>query len=82
MKFSDLPPGTLFFDIDGIAVARLPDSSQVAFSPGRNLESRPYPRLPGAPGSDLGDLLSREEFSAWLELGFNRFDVRSHTPEK
>lgn len=75
MKFSDLPVGTRFLDIDGIAVAVLPDATHLAFEPEADSESRPYPNS-SQPGSDMGDRLSREEFAAWLQTGYNRFDVR------
>ena len=81
MKFSELPDGTEFFDIDGNAVAVLHDTTHIAFTPKGNNESRPFPHpSQRAPGSDMGDRLSREEFAAWLETGFNRFDCRWESP--
>ena len=74
MKLSDVPASARFLDVDGIPVVVLPDASCLAFSKGSD-ESRPYPNS-SQPGSDMGDRLSREEFSAWLRTGFNRFDVR------
>ena len=75
MKFSDLPPDTRFYDIDGIAVAVLPDATHLAFSPGGDGGSRPYPLRTLTAMSDMGDRLSRDEFVAWLKQGFNRFDA-------
>ena len=75
MNFSEVPGGTRFFDIDGIAVAVLPDATHVAFNTKADNESRPYPNT-SAPGSDMGDLLSRDEFATWIESGFNRFECR------
>ena len=75
MNFSELPAGTRFLDVEGIAVAVLPDATHVAFATKADNESRPYPSS-SQPGSDMGDALSRDEFATWLETGFNRFDHR------
>ena len=75
MNFSELPVGTRFLDIEGIAVAVLPDATHVAFETKAGNESRPYPDS-ARPGSDMGDVLSRDECATWLETGFNRFDLK------
>ena len=81
MKFSELPEGTEFFDIDGKAVAVLPDATHIAFELKGSNESRPFPPpSQRASGSDMGDRLPRDEFEAWLKNGFNRFDVRPPAP--
>ena len=73
MRIDELPEDTQFFDMDGRAVAVLPDATHVAFSPLGDGQSRPFPNH-GQPGSDMGDLLSRDEFAEWLATGRNRFD--------
>ncbi len=73
MHFNDLPEGTIFLDMDGRAVAIVPDATHVAFSPPGGYESRPFPNR-NQPGSDMGDRMTREEFAQWLATGRNRFD--------
>jgi hypothetical protein len=72
MKLSEVPEGSRFLDVDSIPVVMLPDRTCIAFDPQGSAESRPYgsPAKAGVEGDDL----SREEFAAWLEAGFNRFD--------
>jgi hypothetical protein len=74
MKLADVPDGARFLDVDSIPVVMLPDGSCVAFEKAGSAESRPYTNVSKA-GVE-GDDLSREEFAAWLESGFNRFDRR------
>jgi hypothetical protein len=75
MKFKDLPAGTKFLDVDGIAVADLPSGELVAFSDGKGLdvESRAYPN--GGKADREGSPLTRDEFAEWLKTGKNRFFV-------
>lgn len=76
MKFSELPEGTKFYDMDSRPVAVLPNATHVAFTAGEgDAESRPFPNGNRSSWSDMGDLLSREEFASWLEKGINRFDA-------
>ena len=77
MKFVDVPAGSTYLDVDGIAVVLLVSGRCIAFNvgPTADEESRPYPNEQKA-GMD-GDLLSRDEFADWLATGFNRFGVSS-----
>jgi hypothetical protein len=76
MRFKDLPANARFFDLDGIAVADLPDKrAAVAFvtGKGQDVESREYPWVGQV--RHAGDELSRDEFARWLDTGKNRFFV-------
>ena len=75
MHLSDIPAGSRYLDVDGIAVALLPSGRCVAFSE-FTFKSRPYPNEQKA-GME-GDNLSAAEFAEWLRTGVNRFDVRFH----
>lgn len=72
MKLADVPEGSRFLDVDSIPVVMLPDRTCVAFEKRGSAESRPYPNA--AKAGVEGDDLPREEFTAWLETGSNRFD--------
>ena len=74
MKFSDVPEASRFLDVDSIPVVMLPSGRCIAFEELGPDESREYPNESKA-GLE-GDSLSRDEFAAWLETGFNRFDCR------
>lgn len=73
MKFTEVPEGSKFLDVDGIAVVTLPDGECIAFAPGVE-ESRPYPN-PHKAGME-GDAVTREAFAAWLSTGVSPFAVR------
>ena len=75
MKLSEVPEGSRFLDVDSIPVVMLPGGRCIAFKTCGSDESRPYPNESKA-GME-GDNLTREEFAAWLETGFNRFDRRA-----
>ncbi|MCK9687340.1 hypothetical protein [Scleromatobacter humisilvae] len=77
MRFADIPEGSDFLDVDGIAVVRLPAGQCIAFATGDGAEpeSRPYPNELKAWHD--GDRLGRDEFAGWLKTGRNMFDVES-----
>jgi hypothetical protein len=70
LKLTEVPTDSKFLDVDGIPVVKLPTGNFVAFDEcGR---SRPYPNTRKA---DLeGDVLTADEFRAWISTGRNRFD--------
>jgi hypothetical protein len=75
------PADTKFFDVDGIAVARLPGGEHVAVSVGGSPSAgvpRPYPN--SAKVFAEGDALSADEFASWIDTGRNRFDVAPAAP--